>query len=567
MKKKNRFVTFLKWFVVLTIVVFVVLAVIFDFTTRIEVPEVSNVFSLKLQRVKKAENFYIVDDNILRKNRFGLWEMYLEGKPFDMGVASGKLTKELIKVQEDAFVEQINKLVPSKFYLNFLKYFVAWFDRDIDDYIPEPYKKEIYGISFSCSHQYDFIAPPYQRMLNYHGAHDIGHALVDLAMVGCTSFGVNKGEQSDDLIVGRNFDFYVNDDFAKNKIVAFVNPDNGYKFAYVTWASMIGGVSGMNEKGLTVTINAAKSDIPTKAATPISIVARSILQHAQNISEARKIAGSFQTFVSESILIGSAQDDDVAIIEKSPSKTGFYKTDSNFIVCANHYQSSTFANDPMNIQNIKNSPSLYREERCKQLIKQAEKEGRFEEAQAAMVLRDRSGLKGQDIGLGNEKAMCQLLSHHSVIFKPKQLKMWVSTSPWQLGKYVCYDLNKVFNKVKSLQPGQLLDEESDTIYADPFLNSPGYNDFLLFKKLKSEVRNAIKERKPLLDGQNILQKMISSNPQYYYSYKLTGDYYYALGDKKQAVKFYKSSLKKVYENTWSKEEVMKRIAEVENNSK
>ena len=563
MKKKNRLVKFLKWFVALFVVVLVLLAVAFDFATRIDEPVVADGSSLELQRVKKAENFFVVDNNMLRKNRFGLWEMYLQGKPFDMGVANGKLTKELIKVQEDAFVEQINKLIPSKFYLNFLKYFIAWFDRDIDEYIPESYKKEIYGISFSCSQQYDFIAPPYQRMLNYHGAHDIGHALSDLAMVGCTSFGVNKGEQSDDLIVGRNFDFYINDDFAKNKIVAFVNPDDGYKFAYITWASMIGVVSGMNEKGLTVTINAAKSDIPTKAATPISIVARSILQHAQNIDEARKIAGSFQTFVSESILIGSAQDDDVTIIEKSPSKMGFYKTDSNFIVCANHYQSSTFADDPMNRENIKNSPSLYRERRCKQLIRQIEKEGTFEEEQAAMVLRDRSGLNGQNIGLGNEKAMCQLLSHHSVIFKPKQLKMWVSTSPWQLGKYVCYDLNKVFDKVKSLQPGQLLDEESDTIKAGPFLNSTGYNDFLLFKKLKNQVRNAIKKRESLTDGKSILQKMISSNPQYYLSYKLTGDYYYALGDKKQAVKFYKASLKKEYENTWSKEEVMKRIAEVE----
>ncbi len=561
MKKKNRFIRFLKWFIVLFIVAFVVLAIVFDFATRIEHPTIQDSSMLRLKRIKKAENFYLVDENMLRKNRFGLWEMYLEGKPFDMGVANGKLTKELINVQENAFVEQINRMIPSKFYLNFLKYFIAWFDRDIDEYIPDAYKKEIYGVSFSCSDKFDFIAPAYQRMLNYHGAHDIGHALSDLAMVGCTSFGVNKGENSSDLIVGRNFDFYINDDFARNKIVAFVNPDSGYRFAYVTWASMIGVVSGMNEKGLTVTINAAKSDIPTKAATPISIVARYILQHAQNIAEARKIAGEFQTFVSESILIGSARDDDVAIIEKSPSKTGFFVTDTNYIVCANHYQSSTFANDPMNIENIQNSASLYRENRCKQLIRQAEQKGAFGQQQAAGVLRDKYGMNGSNIGLGNEKAMCQLISHHSVIFKPKQLKMWVSSNPWQLGAYVCYDLNKVFKRVKTLQPTEPLDEYRDTIGKDSFYDSPGYYGFLKFKGFKKEVRQAIKNKTQLADEQNVIFGMINANPQYYYSYKLAGDYFYAMGDKQKADGFYKMSLDKEYENNWTKEEVLKRLKE------
>jgi predicted choloylglycine hydrolase len=559
MKKKNRFVKFLKWLAAIMVIVFVVAAITFDIVTRIEEPEIADGSALRLRRVTKADNYYLVDNNMLRENRFGLWEMYLEGKPFDMGVANGKLTKELIEVQEDAFVEQINQLVPSKFYLKFLKYFIAWFDRDIDEYIPEEYQEEIYGISFFCSDKFDFIAPSYQRMLNYHGAHDIGHALSDLAMVGCTSFGVNKGEGSDDLIVGRNFDFYINDDFAENKIVAFVNPDDGYKFAYVTWASMIGVVSGMNEKGLTVTINAAKSDIPTKAATPISIVARYILQHAQNISEAREIANDFQTFVSESILIGSAQDDEVAIIEKSPSKTGFFSTDTNYIVCSNHYQSSTFANDPMNIENINNSPSLYRENRCKQLIRDAEKNGSFGQKEAAAVLRNKSGLDNKDIGFGNEKAMCQLISHHSVIFKPKQLKMWVSTNPWQLGEYVCYDLSQVFKRVKTLQPTEPLDEFRDTIDKDPFYNSQYYLKFLEYTGYKKEVQQAIHNKTRLAEEQNTIFGMINANPEYYFSYKLAGDYYFMLGEKTKATGFYKMSLDKEYENTWSKEEVLMRI--------
>ena len=87
------------------------------------------------------------------------------------------------------------------------------------------------------------------------------------------------------MIIGRNFDFYVGDHFSENKIVSFEKPADGFKFMYVTWGGFIGVVSGMNEKGLTVTINAAKSDIPSGSATPVSLVAREILQYAENIQE------------------------------------------------------------------------------------------------------------------------------------------------------------------------------------------------------------------------------------------------------------------------------------------
>ena len=162
-------------------------------------------------------------------------------------------------------------------------------------------------------------------------------------------------------MIGRNFDFYVGDAFAENKQVAFYVPEQGYRFASVGWPGMIGVLSGMNETGLTVTINAAKSAVPTGSATPISILTREILQYAATIDEAFAIAQKRETFVSESILIGSAKDGKAAIIEKSPEKTVLFTgKEANRLICTNHYQSEEFSKDERNMENIRTSDSPYR---------------------------------------------------------------------------------------------------------------------------------------------------------------------------------------------------------------
>ncbi len=172
-----------------------------------------------------------------------IWkEMHLE-----RGLVNGSLTKELMAKQETAIMDKIESLVPSGSYQNFLSKMVKFFNRKMYKYVPEEYKKEIYGISRFSLRKYDSFAPPYVRALYLHGAHDIGHALQDLMLVGCTSFAAWDDKTSDgELLLGRNFDFYAGDDFAEEKIVAFINPDKGHKFMMYTWGGFIGVVSGMN---------------------------------------------------------------------------------------------------------------------------------------------------------------------------------------------------------------------------------------------------------------------------------------------------------------------------------
>ena len=55
------------------------------------------------------------------------------------------------------------------------------------------------------------------------------------------------------------------------------------------------------------------------------------------------------------------------------------------------------------------------------------------------------GVGEAELGLANEMAINQFIAQHSVIFQPEKKRMWVSTAPWQCGKYVAYDLNRIFS--------------------------------------------------------------------------------------------------------------------------
>lgn len=475
--------------------------------------------------------------NFLRRNDSGLWELYVEGDAFRRGEAIGHLTEDLLHYQEDVFVGQIRQIIPSDRYLKFLRFFIVLFNRDLGKNIPEELRQEIYAISLSCSHEYDMIGTPYERQLNYHAAHDLGHAMQDYMLVGCSSFAAwGKNSSDSTLIVGRNFDFYMGDDFARNKVVAFYRPSTGYNFVTIGWAGMTGVLSGMNEHGLTVTINAAKSTMPTASATPISILTRRILQYARTIDEAYAIARKHQTFVSESILIGSAADRKAAIIEKSPHQIALVTRDGQQqIICTNHFQSETFTTEQNNIDNIRTSDSPYRFARLEELLATY---APLDPPKSATILRDYRGKGNADLGLGNEMAVNQFIAHHSVIFKPEQRIVWVSTAPWQMGQYIAYDLNKIFAGVSGSD--QAINDESLTIAADTLLGQPAFEGLMEFKRLTPVIR-----RKATL-GEAIsgdtLARYRQSNPNYFYTYEVLGDYYFASRDESAARQHWRKAL-------------------------
>ena len=271
------------------------------------------------------------------------------------------------------------------------------------------------------------------------------------------------------------------------------------------------------------------------SATPISILTREILQYASTIEEAYAIARKRKTFVSESILVGSAKDGRAAIIEKSPEKIALFTGNGQQIICTNHYQSETFGHDKRNLENIETSDSPYRFARLQELLKE---NAPIDAPKAASILRNRKGVGEAELGLANEMAINQFIAHHSVIFQPEKKRMWVSTAPWQCGKYVAYDLNRIFSD--SIDFNHEIYTENLTVPADSFLQQQEYQQLMTYKRLAPVLRKQIK-KKERLDEQT-LHAFQHANPHFFYVYELLGDYYHATGQQDKALRNWKKAL-------------------------
>ena len=151
--------------------------------------------------------------------------------------------------------------------------------------------------------------------------------------------------------------------------------------------------------------------------------------------------------------------------------------------------------------------------------------------------------------MGNEKAINQLIAHHSIVFEPQKLLVWVSTSPYQLGQYIAYDLHKVF-ALKGMKTNREIADSNLTIAADSFLLTPAYKQFETFRKFKQTI----------LDGGEVnADSLVKVNPQFYNAYVLAGDYLYKHKEFKKALYFYQQALSKEIATQKEKDHINDRI--------
>ena len=111
--------------------------------------------------------------------REGLLVVYLKGSPFELGYANGALLQPQIHTLENEFLAMIHGYVPRDWALSLLKSYVIYRNRHLSDYVSLERRTEILGATLGCPDRHPELGPYYNRVLNYHAAHDISYMMID----------------------------------------------------------------------------------------------------------------------------------------------------------------------------------------------------------------------------------------------------------------------------------------------------------------------------------------------------------------------------------------------------
>lgn len=465
------------------------------------------------------------------EKREGIWMLYLEGDPFTMGYSNGRLTYDLLGIQEDEFLGTVVEKIPNALILRMVRTFVAYYNCSLHEHLTQEHKMMLYGLSLGAPRNHGYLGPVYNKYMNYHAAHDISHLIMDTPFVsasGCTGFAAwGDRTAQGHMISGRNFDFETARSFDVHKVVAYMKPDKGIPFVTVGWSGFLGAVSGMNKAGLSISMYAGHASGRGGSGMPISLVARQVLQYAKDLKQATDIICKAKVFVSDSFLIGSQKERTFIVVEKSPAKCAVRKAKDKRILVANHFLSPAFANDPEVKKYKASGTSLARYQRIDTLTKR--KHGLIDAAKSAKILRDRRGQGGKDVGLGNRSSLNALIATHSVIFDMDLMRMWVSASPHQLGKFVAFDMH-AFDKPLP----------KTTLPADPLFGKP-YKQYKSFRKDLKRV-SALLGKKKWKEALVLGKKLEPINPKYYELLDYIGRGYAGSGDVKKAIAYYRKAL-------------------------
>lgn len=397
-----------------------------------------------------------------------LWVMQVRGSPAQLGYRHARLTKALEAEGDRRLGALFATYVPSALFRWTLNAVARFRYRNLGDEFPSIRQAEIFGQAGGYADHPAGLAPVYDRLVFLHGLYDIALSFERSPLLGCTAFAASgratrDGATPRHMIVGRNFDLDLDSWFDTDKLVQIVEPENGIAFVSVSWPGMTGVVTGMNTAGIWISVNGGRASDPRTEGVPVVFTTRAVLEGARSLDDALAIIARDEAMVSHILLVADGKAGESMIVERAPGRPLGVVREPSSIVLANHFRTSPLRDDVKNERIRDITSTVARQARMEELV--TRHSGRIDPRVATAILRDRAGVGGTPLPLGNRAATDPFIATHSVLADLTARVLWVSEGPHTLGSYRAIDLGARLELGEAAAAG----EAAADLPADPIL--------------------------------------------------------------------------------------------------
>ncbi len=398
------------------------------------------------------------------RRRGKILEVRLAGSPEDIGHAHGRLLYPEMVANEGTLYAQFERFVPFPparwliMDLSRLRY------RDVERGIPEDRRRETAAQARAFSPDpFDSVLPTYHRFLFLQSLYDIALAFEHSPLIGCTSLALTDGAFEDGhTALARSFDFEAGSIFDEGKAVFLVYEEGRIPYASVAWPGLVGAVTGMNAEGLGLVVHGGRAREPRAEGEPVVHAMREVLGRAKRVDEALAILRAKEPMVSHLVMLVDAAGG-AAVAERAPGAPLHVRRGRGKLPLTNHFEGPLEA-DPANkiVETVTSTKP--RRMRLDELLGNLSSGASVQDL--VDVLRDRRGVGGAPLPLGNRKAIDALIATHGVVMDATARVIWVSEGPHLVGRFLRFDLARLLDP--AFDPGQDA-EEPAAISEDPIL--------------------------------------------------------------------------------------------------
>lgn len=455
-----------------------------------------------------------------RLDRHGaIWHCHTAGLARDRGYAAGRLTSPMMTAHEGELFRTLRELVPWFPVRHAILGLVNLNNRDLGSFFLPDELEAVAGIARGYQDAGDpnaAVAPAFGRILGYHALHDVSQYLIDNPLivapqVGCSAVAVDAEHSADGhVLVGRLFDFEGGRSFDFDKVVYTIAPSaegdvRRLRHVHVAWGGMHGAVTGMNEAGLWLSVNAGISDHFAYRGRPLVVAVLRALETCATIDEAVAQLAAQPVFVSESVVIASgraAPGQPVAVcVELAPGRHHVRAIDGGRLVVTNHFEHPAWAADVANQARRRDGTTTARNARLHELLRATPKHTPLT---VATMLRDRRGEGGRDLGFGHRSSINSWIGAHLVVADLTAGVLWVAEPQHGLGRMLAFDANGPRPDLEPLPPADDL-----ALFATAGAH---------WSERLSAARRLVVARAP--QAATACRELIDANPQHYEPYAL-----------------------------------------------